>query len=147
LNVNNVKGQVEEEMIDVLGGSSEFLGNPFRLFLPPQKACLICSPAFGFVCSRSIFIFSFSYCTFSCDQCTVGFVCNTCPILISTTTTTTTTTTTAPCTGIGLGCITNSQCCSNLCILGICLCLINGQPCVLNTECCSGNCAALLCSP
>src|SRR5579859_2465162 len=64
----------------------------------------------------------------------------------STTTETTTTTTTSFCASLGTVCLSGFDCCSNLCVLGICVCIPKGSPCVLSELYCSGHCNGLVCA-
>lgn len=50
----------------------------------------------------------------------------------------------ATCAGVGVPCLTNSRCCSGLCINGTCACLEPQSPCSLDAQCCSGRCGSAL---
>ncbi len=53
------------------------------------------------------------------------------------------------CTGAGLSCSDDSDCCSASCVGAICsnACAPDGQLCSLEADCCSGNCSAGTCMP
>ena len=50
----------------------------------------------------------------------------------------------ATCAGVGVPCLTNSRCCSGLCINGTCACLAKDAPCSTDAQCCSNRCGSAL---
>jgi hypothetical protein len=48
----------------------------------------------------------------------------------------------ATCAGVGVPCLTNSRCCSGLCVSGRCACLDSQSPCTTDAQCCSNRCGS-----
>jgi hypothetical protein len=46
----------------------------------------------------------------------------------------------------GKACITDSDCCSNLCAIQECGCRKTGQSCLFSSDCCMGTCNGNTCS-
>eukprot|EP00457_Paulinella_chromatophora_P007445 gb/GEZN01007468.1/.p1 GENE.gb/GEZN01007468.1/~~gb/GEZN01007468.1/.p1 ORF type:complete len:279 (-),score=3.84 gb/GEZN01007468.1/:664-1500(-) len=42
-------------------------------------------------------------------------------------------------------CVSNSNCCSNICTSGVCVCVANGAACTADEQCCLGACKSNLC--